>query len=142
MKVLFLDFDGVLNTGSYGIEPDKVLRLNSVVNQTNCYIVISSAWRLNHSLDELKGELERAGFYFSDRVIGMTPDYYDCPNRYARGVEIAAWLASPLGRRTKTFAIVDDTDYMATVKDRLVRTKFSIGLDEHAVQQLVDLLGE
>lgn len=52
MAVLFLDFDGVLNTDSFREEfgnqlfiPNKVFNLIKIIKDTGCKIVISSDWR-------------------------------------------------------------------------------------------------
>ena len=81
MKVIFLDIDGVLNMyGSscrtfmkdYGqhIEPHLVQRLNYIVEQTECKIVISSSWRSD--MEDLKKQLEEQGFKYWCQVIGKT----------------------------------------------------------------------
>ena len=61
-KYLFLDFDGVLNTDRYAkrlrkegidpfdefgamFDPDTISNLRSIVEQTDCKIVLSSTWR-------------------------------------------------------------------------------------------------
>ena len=61
-KYLFLDFDGVMNTTGYAkrlrkegidpfdefgamFDPDTISNLRSIVEQTDCKIVLSSTWR-------------------------------------------------------------------------------------------------
>ena len=69
---LFLDFDGVLHSMSgYRDEPFcRLPLLEEVLINTDVDIVISSSWRFQYSLDELKDKLGRLG----PKVVGMTGD--------------------------------------------------------------------
>lgn len=65
MKILFLDVDGVLNTKdsikelNY-IDPQKVKLVAKIVKETECKIVITSAWRNTTDLmEKLKGKLRK-----------------------------------------------------------------------------------
>lgn len=94
-KILFLDFDGVLNhtewlvraaerieigedsppeslTSAPMIDPACVLRLDQVCRRTGCYIVVSSTWRLSRTVAELGAILRGLGF--TGDVIDRTPD--------------------------------------------------------------------
>ena len=52
-KIVFLDFDGVLNSEQsvrelgtrYRFAPNNVAALNEVLRQTDAFLVISSSWR-------------------------------------------------------------------------------------------------
>jgi len=73
MKLIFLDFDGVLNSNKYfkslkrkkiphekilnSLSPEMVERLNKIIEATNAKIVISSTWRTMHTPEELKNFL-------------------------------------------------------------------------------------
>ena len=89
MKVLFLDFDGVLNSCRYmrenwrrfegsvlhrvsdAIDRAAVARLNQVVERTGAKVVISSSWRKSVTLSSLRRLLRVTGF--CGEVIGSTP---------------------------------------------------------------------
>src|SRR5258708_533010 len=111
MKVIFLDFDGVLNSRDWftrreavrqGIEPDKwkawreehdfdpvaVKRLNKLVTEMSAVVVVSSSWRLGRSTQELARILKDVGFVGS--VLDRTPDRSS--RAYERFHEIRAWL--------------------------------------------------
>lgn len=47
MKVIFLDFDGVITTekSRWCLDKDKMLLLKRIVDATGAKIVISSSWR-------------------------------------------------------------------------------------------------
>lgn len=148
MKVLFLDFDGVLNSHQWmQANADKfpmnhmwhhthldelaVGRLEKIVQATGAKVVISSTWRLLNSLPRLCDILQNHGF--TGEVIGITPRLGG-----PRGNEIASWLNDhgPI----ENFVIIDDDGDMVHLKHKLVQTSWDLGLqDEHvdaAIEQL------
>lgn len=100
MKILFLDFDGVLNSSDWNrrrpprpegmegiamrrddharrnLDPVAIERLSRIVDETNARVVVSSAWRAMHPLTELNGYLRRYGG-FRHTLFGATPDGWD-----------------------------------------------------------------
>ncbi len=156
MKILFLDFDGVLNSwaalhagtcpgrgGLLGLCPKHVALLNEVIRRTGCDVVVSSSWRIGTRCCELKDVLRAAGF--EGRVVGVTPQL---PARSGlgffasaqRGDEIQAWLDKHPD--ITAFAIVDDDADMAHLASFLVRTDYNTGLCTEHVEKLCKLLGE
>lgn len=149
--VLFLDIDGVLNhteafrraeDGSLIVladkmevlDPECVKQLNRVVSQTGCEVVVSSTWRLGHTLIHLEQLLAAAGY--EHHLLSTTPSI---PDR-ERGNEIKAWLARHPGYRP--VAIVDDDDDMGTLFGRLAKTDFANGgLTAKVADRLIALLG-
>lgn len=95
MRAIFLDFDGVLNSGEwmktlkkgkeagrvYGsdgdqwwidmIDPAAVAQLNRVIDETGAKVVVSSTWRLRHEPEALQRLLDARGF--KGEVIDRTP---------------------------------------------------------------------
>jgi hypothetical protein len=187
MKLLFLDFDGVLNSyqptkvgspppgwedrqppQSSGINPrgllkeldvDKVALLNDIVSSSGCKVVVSSAWRLQFSLEELRWLLEGAGFVGD--VVGVTPDHSRRPKLSlsipgVRGLEIEAYLLvrdfkenpKSFGRWMKEFreasleglVILDDLEYSGGVGEYWVKTDPYVGLTPEDVQTAKDIL--
>lgn len=151
--VLFLDIDGVLNSGrffreQYGqvdgrtseafaaaqVDPAAVALLNRILADAGADVVVSSTWRLMHRLSDLRGILRSRGF--TGRIIGRTPNLGGKP----RGHEIQAWL---VGRpeQPPAFCILDDDAGMAHLAPFLVRTTFAEGLTEAHVARCVALLG-
>jgi hypothetical protein len=132
MKIIFLDFDGVLNSAASFLYEDrkrsgkgrKHRQSFCPVNETLCHvctsnfkhildqvqnaqIVISSSWRTHYDLDWLRAKLEEYGID-GKRVIDKTPVVL--PEKMSmhveRGVEIKAWLdAHP---EVTNFVILDD----------------------------------
>ncbi len=150
MKVVFLDFDGVLN--NYGflkqqphrmdrLDPAAVARLNAILERSGAKVVISSSWRIHHSLDELRQRLCEVGF--AGEVIGRTPDIsweeYGDPFR-GRAEEIQSWLEQhrePL----ESYVVLDDI-YLEDLAHVLVKTEFMAGLGDEHVEAALAILGE
>jgi hypothetical protein len=101
--IIFLDFDGVLNSQLYFMRKDRkgepidenvVKLLNILCEDTKALVVVSSTWRLGRSIDELQCILGDKGF--EHQVIGKTLDlrrgeHGDCIHR---GNEIEQWIKS------------------------------------------------
>lgn len=148
MKVIFLDFDGVLNSqGSFLYEDNRRKKykeqgVKGPVNETLCNvctanfqhvldtypdvkIVLSTTWRTSFSLDWLKAKLEQYHID-SSRVIDCTPE----DHRYgSRGNEIQWWLDK---HPTVThYVIIDDNNWDITPKhgkDRFIETTWEGGM--------------
>jgi len=158
MKVLFLDFDGVLNSHAYFasrqyrkgadkcefvrgsehfmLDPVCVHRLNWIVTTTGADVVVSSSWRHGYSLGDLAVILSRRGF--TGRLVGKTDDFVASATE--RGHEIAAWL-----ERHKTlverFVVLDDNSDMDGVRDCFVQTSAAVGLTREDAMRAIQILG-
>lgn len=135
MKVLFLDIDGVLNSrqgvlwhkrvkglkGSIFIDhrfwdPLAANNLLYILDKLpELKIVISSTWRVMHSMQEMKNFLEPLGVK-PNKIIDFTPDL----GAVERGLEIQKWLDDH--PEVKEFVILDDNSDMAHLKHKLVKT--------------------
>jgi hypothetical protein len=148
--VLFLDFDGVLNSDKWfrqtsnaaedvecgmerNIDPEAVRNLNRIIESTGCQVVISSTWRRGNTIATLLRLLVKRGLdkKHSDRFIGATPvldSLHDSGLWIApvRGEEIQAWLDG--NPEVERFVIVDDDPDMAHLAPHLVQTKILHGL--------------
>jgi hypothetical protein len=144
-RIVFLDFDGVLNQGydkkrgapsgfDYSV-PSCVLALNALTRAVPAKIVVSSSWRIEHPIEELRGVLRKWGV--EGEVIDVTPDLEDASGfPAARIVEIRAFL-DMCSEPIESFVVLDDQDIRldidnALVKDeeiekRFVRTVTEIG---------------
>lgn len=119
MKVIFLDIDGVLVTRNsikyqYLNFPDEtnirfskkaVKNLNKLIRLTGAKIVISSTWRLFHSLEKLQNIFEEQkikGKIISTTSVEKATIEEDIP----RGQKIADWLEQ--NPEVKQYVIIDD----------------------------------
>ena len=148
MKVVFLDFDGVLNSSNflYGkgkkfdstqadekIDPEAVRRMNVITDCTGADIVVSSSWRIGKGVDDLRSLLRRHSV--TGVVVGATP-----VTRGPRGGQISEWLS---GHKVECFAVLDDciSDMEALPASTLVKTQESHGLLDEHVAQAIKILG-
>jgi Swiss Army Knife RNA repair-like protein len=162
MKIIFLDFDGVLNSfdtlrraDSYyahpnwhdtHIDPIMVSRLNDLLERSGAHVVISSSWRNIYDLEELKSILSRRGLEekFLDRFVDVTPTLDT-----HRGEEIQAWFEGhpasgfslvERGEVVENFVIIDDDNDMLHLKSYLVQTSLDTGMTEHHVEAALAIL--
>ena len=117
-RIIFLDFDGVLNTeyyqgllqfqgkqwqDQYGafFDPRAVRQLKRVIDATGADIVVESSWKYLglEAMQELWRVRNLPG-----RVIDITPSLTD---NASKGEEIAAWLSEYATPDTR-YVIIDD----------------------------------
>lgn len=150
-RLLFLDLDGVLNSGVYlcgnaqaaakhrrrelVLDPSPMSRLNMLLDRhDDTGVVISSGWRKRYDYDILAIILHKNGFEHGHRVVGQTPNFGDCP----RGFEILAWLKAR--GLACPYAILDDRGDMAGASRHLVRTDPICGLTSADVRKASAIL--
>lgn len=143
MTILFVDIDGVLNTRNHlrrqaknGKKPSRfdwcpaaVNNLRRLCEMVNGHIVVSSSWRHEHTLEELR-EIFRNNGLDEERVIGVTPSTAEQTGseNYCRGHEIAAWLRE---HPSESYAILDDDAAMLPhQEERLIKTDIETGFAE------------
>ena len=155
MKIIFLDVDGVLNSTDsaqaaferegrsfrYSEHMSTVLvaRLNDLLDKTDAQVVISSTWRLCYELHEIFDILEKNGFKHDERIFGVTPHPPEA--RGIRGLEIQAWMEQH-GTKPNQIVILDDSNDMAHLMDRLVLVNPDVGLTDEDVAKALKLLGD
>lgn len=150
MRIVFLDFDGVLNSHAFvarrpieehgkhiGLDPLAIERLNRLLREASAEVVVSSTWRHRRDCAQLQTVLTEKGFV--GKVLGKTPRYLK-----NRGEEIQAWLydAPNYGIEVESFVILDDDSDMAHLMDRLIKTTFDDGLLDEHVDRAVTMLCE
>lgn len=116
-KILFLDFDGVLNTEHYQgllqyqgkpwqdeygafFDPKAVKQLKRIIDATDADIVVESSWKYL-GLDAMK-ELWKVR-NLPGTIIDITPSLLG----KNKGVEIASWL-SKYAKQDIRYVIIDD----------------------------------
>ena len=154
MKVIFLDFDGVLNTERYLrtrdpraqsiLDETKLSLLRRVAEETGAVIVLTTSWRRHWDPDPARwdatwkpcGEaLRRHGLTVCDR----TPDYGDHSGNN-RDREVRDWLTAHKGE-VESFVILDDVRMgWEELSERLVNTNPYRGLTEELANEAVQRL--
>lgn len=117
--IVFLDFDGVTHSETSSTEPlfGRLPLIEAVLREFETVrIVISSSWRVHHSLDVMR---EFFSLDMAQRVIDVTPIMEEdggdggvviVPDRFERQQECEAWLEKNRPRGTSWLAI-DDWPY-------------------------------
>lgn len=133
-KIIFLDFDGVLNTEHYQnylyhegkawqdehgafFDPEAVEQLRRIIETTHADIVVESSWKYLglEAMQEMWQVRNMPG-----RVIDITPstvsdswllnanlDELDPAMGHCKGMEIASWLSDHADKDTR-YVIIDD----------------------------------
>ena len=154
MKVIFLDIDGVLNSGAWYVkrpsdgrwpishlDPDAVKVLNEIIEKTGAVVVVSSTWRIGQGRTWLQEVLTTAGF--TGTVVGKTTVL----DEKERGHEIQEWLdnVAPMYARRNDpvshFVILDDDTDMAHLRSKLVHINHDAGLTHKYVEEILNHLG-
>lgn len=168
-KIIFLDFDGVLNTESYfqtlmqqgvpthdefGVlfDSNSVAKLAEIINLTNAQIVVSSSWRYM-GVSELQRMWKLRKL--PGKIVGFTPlnlldeelltidldnlDSFTPECLVARGSEIQAWLDNHTG--IANYLILDDlTDILPSQKKHFVQINPIKGITKENVVQALQIL--
>jgi len=140
-KIIFLDFDGVLNSEQsvrqlgtrHRFAEASGAALNEILQQTEARIVVTSSWRESWTLRENARFLERDGV-LPGRVVGKTAAL-----EQERGFESDAWLRS-VPHPVASFVILDDHEDMARHRERLVQVNPQIGLSMPLARRANELL--
>ena len=150
-RIIFLDFDGVLNTeyyqgllqfqgkqwqDQYGafFDPRAVRQLKRVIDATGADIVVESSWKYLglEAMQELWRVRNLPG-----RVIDITPSLTD---NASKGEERAAWL-SEFATPDARYVIIDD-EYVVLDSQRpyLIWTNPYEGLTEEQANRAISIL--
>lgn len=151
MKIIFLDFDGVITTPSskYCLSPPHMDILGKILESTGAYIVISSSWRrynleqtINFITSRSNPFVGKNPFPFIDRVIDITKRLrpIKMSDYIHRGDEIQEWLDR---HEVESYVILDDINNMLeSQQSHLVLTDEIDGLTEKDVEKAIGILNE
>ena len=151
MKILFLDFDGVITTlkTQWKIDMDKIKIINDICDKTDAKIVVTSSWRIgyanvvsafheslkryfikNQYLDHFKKEFDN----FISNIIGMTESIGGL-----RGDEIRFYMNEH--PEVNSYVILDDDSDMCDYQlFNFVQTDTYEGITERDAKICVDIL--
>lgn len=132
--ILFLDFDGVLHPRTSGTCRHAPLLEEFLRQHADVHVVISSTWRLQYPLDELKGWF---ALDVQDRFIDVTPELP--AGAGSRQREIEQWLRGQPGLRWA--ALDDEVMLFRAGCPHLVRTDTSTGLTREDLAALARHVG-
>lgn len=154
MKVIFLDFDGVVRipVPSGGMKPEaefcseRIQRVATLSEVSNAHIVISSDWRLRYDREGIAKVLgrkfprESLHEYWATPVLSYDAESREKSGPVPRGAEIVAWLAEH--PEVREFLILDDmhSRLFPTMSDRLVKCQLLDGFTTERFETACGLL--
>lgn len=152
LKLIFLDIDGVLNTGQhltklkidhqpyadhYGplFDPNAIDNLRKIVDATGAKIVITSSWRYIHGLAGLREMWAERNMPGS--IHGVTPtDSFG-----NRGDEVKEYLTQISGNTPPQYLILDDEcEYVGDQIKRLILTNPLTGITPTIATKAIKIL--
>ena len=166
-KIIFLYFDGVLNTENYNLvlkrkgkicqdaygalfDPNAVKQLKRIIDATNADIVVESSWKY-HGLDAMKELWEVRNL--PGRIIDITPstisDEYllsnDLENIYpsmlhCKGIEIASWLSKYETQDFRYVIIDDEYVILDSQLPYFILTNLYEGITEEQANKAISIL--
>jgi hypothetical protein len=153
IKLIALDFDGVLNNAgkgaemsnrNYNLHASKIEKLNRVIDKTTSEdcptkILLSSTWRHEFAWHVgINMFFEAVGI--RDVCIGKTEHFQSRP----RGLEILEWIIRHqiiFDINVKHLCILDDDRDMSILSPWLVNTSNAMGLTDTDVIFAIEMLG-
>ena len=168
-KIIFLDFDGVLNTEHYQsllqyqgkpwqdeygafFDPNAVKQLKRIIDATGADIVVESSWKYL-GLDAMK-ELWKVRS-LPGRVIDITPssisdeylsnvdlDNLDASMLHCKGLEIASWLSKYETQDIRYVIIDDEYVILDSQLSHFILTNPYEGITEEQANKIISILNE
>ena len=168
-KVIFLDFDGVLNTeyyqnylccqglayqDEYGaiFDPEATKQLKRIVDATNAMIVIESSWKYlgleamqeMWTVRQLPGKMiDITPSSLSDQwLLSANLDDIDPAMGHYKGVEIASWLADYAGPDARYVIIDDEYVILDSQHPNFILTNPYDGITEELADKAISILND
>lgn len=143
MKVIFLDFDGVITTleSRWNIDSEKCKLVKRICDETGAKIVISSSWRKSN-LEYTMKQFSKESFLLYDYVVDVTKRLSisgSASITIPRGVEILEYIESH-DSITNYVILDDDTDMLLWQRNHFVHTSTYEGINEKNVEQAIKIL--
>ncbi len=151
MKIIFLDFDGVLNSkrfidsnNQYGIclDPECLNYLKEIVDKTDAKIVLTTSWREHWDKDE--SVLDETGVLINETFKRFGLSIYDKTPilNLRRQQEIKEWLS--LNPGVNNFVVLDDMflgdDFLS---EHFIKTSYYIkGLNKENAKEAITILNK
>lgn len=142
MNIIFLDFDGVLNSTRSAVatinlkrrqkfddhqwailDPIAIGLVNKLCEEALAYVIVSSTWRLFTPMEEFNKRFTKMGFIYIN-CIDRTPDSQDGH----RGRQIDSWMKQQTFLISNYVILDDDSDMLESQKDHFIHVPHANGL--------------
>lgn len=154
MKVIFLDFDGVItiHSSKWNISLEHIKRIKEICDKTGAKLVISSSWqrygRQGESREErvknwlngilMKGYRGVIKQFFAQYTYDMSGRFYGEFGN-VRGSDIKSWLTR--NPEVDSYVIIDDeADMLDEQIFNFVQTDMAFGIQDREVKLCIDIL--
>ncbi len=147
LKIIFLDFDGVISTHEKGMNLDtsKVALLEEILSATGAKIVVTSSWRIGtRNAEEFVEKL--FNFHRSrDKVSNSSlfiDSIYDVTDTMGndRGDEVQRWIDEHIDQIEQYVILDDENDYLDEQLFNFVQTDEYEGLTSREVKLCIKIL--
>ena len=168
-KIIFLDFDGVLNTeyyqnllcyqglayqDEYGalFDPETTKQLKRIIDATSAKIVIESSWKFlgleamqeMWSIRQLPGQvIDITSSSASDQwLLTANLDDIDPAMEHCKGIEIASWLTDNAGSDANYVIIDDEYVILDSQLTSFILTNPYDGITEELADKAISILNK
>lgn len=147
LKIIFLDFDGVISTHEKGmnLDQEKIALVEDIIKATDAKIVVSSSWRVGtRNADEFVEKL--FNFHRSrDKVTSgslFVDSIYDVTDTMGndRGEEVQRWVDEHIDQIEQYVILDDENDYLDEQLFNFVQTDEYEGLTSREVKLCIKML--
>ena len=143
MKVIFLDFDGVITIPpKWYLNAGKIKWIKKIVDETDAKIVVSSSWRMDsveETIDKMIGRPKRCPR--NKMLYWLIDNLYDVTHTHKglRGQEIKDWLNER--NDIENYVIIDDDgDFLDEQLYHFVQTNYEDGITETEAIRAIKVL--
>ena len=147
LKIIFLDFDGVISTHEckMNLDPVKIALLEQILYSTNAKIVVTSSWRVGtRNADEFVNKL--FNFHRSKDKVSSCPlfvnsiyDVTDTNGNY-RGEEVQRWIDAHKDEIDQYVILDDENEYSDEQLFNFVQTDEYEGLTIREAKLCIKML--
>jgi len=142
MKIIFLDFDGVINNWhSFDeIDPENIKYLLTIINSTNAKVVVTSSRKYIFQLDKKVKFKETSCYKYIQTLLSYGIEIYGI-TPYVNGkreLEINEYLKEH--PEIEQFLILDDDSVIESLKDHQVFLDLYKGICEEHIEPSINIL--
>lgn len=166
-RMIFLDFDGVLNTGrhiaalkragkplsdkyGYLFDPESVANLGTIIDATGASVVISSSWKFEGAerMAEMWRERRLPGRMIditeecmtAEEIRAINPDFDDPEMFIGKGNEIKHWLLEHTAEGYRYVILDDEPDILSEQRPNFIRIDPKRGITEEDARRAIEIL--